>query len=968
MKDRIRTSIIKTPSLKEELNLLESSFITTFDSFSLSIVKKYHTKLNITDKVEITEEGIINLKKKELLDIIFDEKYELKEERFLNLIKDFTHKTDEELKRSILNIYTKIELKKDKLNYLNTYIDNYYTDNNINIYIEEYLSLIKEKQNKMITTLKELEEYFDIDFIKKLEDNFKELVYSSTYEEIIKGLDYKTIQVPKNSEEEGKLKKQLLFDIAKSIKELCIYESTNEMKKEIFSTKENASIIIDIIKELDKRLTTYKKENDIYNFTDIASLAIQVVEENEEIKEEVKNSFKEILIDEYQDTSDTQEKFISLIENNNVYMVGDVKQSIYRFRNANPYIFKTKYDKYSNNIEGIKIDLLKNFRSREEVLNNINYIFNKIMSDEIGGADYLKSHQMIFGNTTYQKEGKIESDANIEIITYDKNLGNITSTEEEIFIIANDIKTRIKEKYQVYDKNLKRLRNIEYKDFVILLDKSKYFDLYKKIFEYFEIPLSILKEESLKKEDDVLILKNLFKLLICIKENKNNQELIYTYTSVSRSFLYKTLDEEIFNVIKNNKIKETSLYKELKELVKYIDVLPLSSLFLKIIEKLNYEEKLITIGNMKANRVREEYFYNLCKNYEKTGNSIYEFTNYLDQVFNSDNDLKFNINTSSSNSVKIMTIHKSKGLEYPICYFTSFASRFNLSDLKERIIFDNKYGIVLPYVDEFYKDTIIKTLLKKHTKKEEISEKIRLFYVALTRAREKMIMVIPECDEEKEELDESIKEEYNSFLSIIKSIYSYLFKYIKKTNIIASKDYLYNKKNTILENTNIDKLKVEELIINKELIEEEHYSKETLKIPESSELSLMEFGSKIHEILEYIDFNNYNLSKYNINNNIKEKIELFINSNFMKDKLKYKMYKEYEFIYEEGNITSHGIIDLLIEKDNEMIIIDYKLKKINDIEYDKQLLGYKKVIEDLTNKKTSCYLYSILEGSVRKVA
>ena len=154
--------------------------------------------------------------------------------------------------------------------------------------------------------------------------------------------------------------------------------------------------------------------------------------------------------------------------------------------------------------------------------------------------------------------------------------------------------------------------------------------------------------------------------------------------------------------------------------------------------KFNYDEKLLTIGNVKSFRIRSEYFYNLVKNFEENGNTIYDFSAYLDQIFDNDYDLKFSVNTSSSNSCKIMTIHKSKGLEFPICYFAGFSGKFNTQELKERIIYDNKYGLVVQKVDEYYKDTILKTLLKNSTKKEEISEKIRLLYVAVTRAKEKL--------------------------------------------------------------------------------------------------------------------------------------------------------------------------------------------------------------------------------------
>ena len=954
MKERIRKAILKTPSLKEEADRIEGAYITTFDSFALSIVKKYHTNLNITDKIEITDDGIINLKKKELLDEIMEENYLSIKPDFSSLVHDFCLKDDEELKSSILKCYQKIELKVEKEEYLAHYKESLFQEEYLNQVIEEYTSLLKEKQLLLRRQLLELEEYFEGDFVAKLEDNFLPFLQANSYEEFLKGLAYKSITVPRNSDELGKTKKQALFQTAKEIKDLCIYSSREEMKEEILSTKTNVEAILRILIELDKRLSKYKKENDIYNFTDIAHLAIQVVKENKEIQEELRNSFQEILIDEYQDTSDTQEAFISLIERNNVYMVGDVKQSIYRFRNANPYIFKDKYDTYQDGKKGMKIDLLKNFRSRKEVLDNINDIFNLIMDDEIGGAKYQESHQMVYGNTSYNEEGDNHIDNHLDIITYKKeNLGRVSEQEQEAYLIGMDIKKKVEEHYQVYDRDLKKLRNITYQDFVILLDKSKYFDLYKKMFEYLQIPLSIEKEESLKKEDDLLILKNLIQFLICIKEKNFEQEFKYSYLSLSRSFLFPTCDEEIFEVFQNQSFQETPLYQLGEELSKEMDTCPLSTYLLKVLDAFSYEEKLITVGNMKKYRIREEYFYQLCKDYERKGHTIYDFNDYLNQIFDSDNDLKFNMNKESNNSVKIMTIHKSKGLEFPICYFASFPSKFNLSDLNDKILYDNQYGVILPKVDEYYKDTIIKTLLKRKTKKEEISEKIRLLYVALTRAKEKMILVIPEIEEEVVPLTKEVKYSYYSFLTIIKSIYSSLLIYKKETNLIATKEYLTNNKEVFLEQEDALPLQVEEIKVEEEILEESHFSKSTLHLPTKEEKEVMDFGSKVHEILEMIDFNHYDLSKYPISNRIKEKIDAFIHSDFMKDKLSCNMLKEYEFIYEEENQSSHGIIDLLIEKEEEMIIVDYKLKNILEEEYDKQLNGYRRVIEEKTKQKTS---------------
>lgn len=972
MKERIRKTINKTPGLEEEANLIDGAYITTFDSFSLSMVKKYHTRLNVTNNIKISDEVIIDMKKREILDALMDENYLCPKQNFIKLINDFCLKDDKELKEYMLNAYKKIELKYDKEKYLDEYFDLEMTDGKISSFIDEYVGLIKAKQKIMRELITSLNDYFDGDFVSKVEDSLNGFLKADSYEDFRRGASYKAVTVPRGSDEEGKKLKSKVYELAKEIKELCSYEDIEEMKKEILSTRESIEVIIGILTEFDKRLEAWKREEEIYNFTDIARMAIKVVLENDDIREELTNSFNEILVDEYQDTSDTQEKFISLISNNNVYMVGDIKQSIYRFRNANPYIFKNKYDTYRDTDLGIKIDLLKNFRSRREVLANINLLFDLFMDEKIGGADYKVSHRMVFGNNTYIEEGLTEQNYDLDVITYNKeDLGNVTKDEEEAFIIGQDIIKKIEEKFQVFDKDEKVLRDIEYKDFVVLLDKSKNFELYKKVFEYLHIPLAILKDESLKKDEDVLVLKNLLRLLICVKEKRFDREFKYTFTSVSRSFLYKISDEEIFNYFVNNNFLESELYKKCLSVIEKIDYMSGSSFLNYVLDAFNYEEKLITIGNVKSFRVRCEYFYNLIKGYEETGKTIYDFVEYLNGIFEADYDLKFNVNSGSSNSCKIMTIHKSKGLEFPICYFAGFSSKFNTSELKEKIIYDNKYGLILPMVDESYKETILKKLLKVNTKREEISEKIRLLYVAVTRAKEKMIIVMPEVEEETEVLEvvpSYEREKYNSFLSIMKSIYSALLPYVTKSDVIGTKDYLNNIKK---ENNNLslaeDNLVVEEIDIATEVQEEAHYSKDSLHLITKEEQNLMNFGTKVHEVLEQMNFNDLSTLK-GLDEKIISKIKAFLESDLMKDKLNLKMYKEYEFIYREGNITSHGIIDLLIEDKDCMYIVDYKLKNINDENYDKQLNGYRKFIEEKSGKKTFCYLYSILDEVYREVS
>ena len=971
MKDRIREAIKSTPSLKDELNIIDGAYITTFDAFSLAILKKYHTRLNITNNIKVSDEVVIDLVKKKLLDEIFDERYLLLNSNFTKLIDDFCLKDDKELKDYILNIYKKIELKYNKTEFINDYFS-IFNDDKINSFVLEYIELIKNKQSIIRDLVVSLNDYFDYEFVSQVEDSLAKFLNATTYSDFLDSMDYGTVRVPRGSSEEGKEIKNQIFSMLKEIKDnLLIYSSEDEIFDDIVSTKSNVEVIISILKDLDKRVDNYKRENDVFNFNDIARLAIKVVEDNPDIRDELKNSFKEIMVDEYQDTSDTQEKFISLISSNNVYMVGDIKQSIYRFRNANPYIFKNKYDTYRDTDVGEKIDLLKNFRSRDEVLKNINLLFDFVMDDKIGGADYQKSHRMVFGNTSYIEEGNTNQNYNLDVITYNKDeLDKLSVSEEEAFIIGYDILDKIKNKYQIFDKKTKILRDCQYSDFVILLDKSRDFDLYKKIFEYLHIPLTILKEESLKKDNDLYIFRSLLKLLISIKNKNFDNTFKYSFISICRSYLYRLSDSEIYNYFINNNYSDSELYKICLGLIENIDTMNPSRFFRLILEKFDYDIKLLNTNNIKSNRIRAEYFYNLISDYEKTGGTIEDFITYLDQIIDEDYDLKFNVNSESNNSCMIMTIHKSKGLEYPICYFAGFSSKFNMSELKEKIIFDNQYGIILPKVDNYYKDTILKLLLKNRSRIEEISERIRLLYVAVTRAKEKMIIVMPEVLEEKEVLDVVPfyeREKYSSFLSIMKSIYSVLIPYVKKSEIIGSKKYLENSMNSNLNINNCDKIKVCELDIDTNEVVEMHYSKESLKLITREEKEVMDFGTKVHEILEEVDFNDLSLLNSINDKYIKNKILSFINSDLMKNYLDKKMYKEYEFLYKIDNLVNHGIIDLLIEDDDKYIIIDYKLKNISDSLYDKQLNGYREYITNKTGKKCLCYLYSIIDEKYREI-
>ena len=972
MKERIRDSLKKN-NYTEELKLIDSAYITTFDSYALSIVKKYHFLLNISKNINIVEATLINIEKNKIMDQVFENYYEKEDKLFLKLINDFCVRDDKTLKKYFISIASKLEMLPNVNEYLDNYIDIYYSNEYIDNKILEYEKLVLDKKELLNKKLYDLSILVDGTYYSKVLDSLDGLLKSNTIDDILLYPSIKLPTLPRGSEDDVKNIKEEISDIIKNIQTLCSYGNKDKIKEDILKTKDYVIALIDIIKEYLNIVSIYKKDNEMYEFTDIALLAIEVLKNNKDICDEVKYSLKEILVDEYQDTNDLQETFISLIANNNVYMVGDVKQSIYRFRNANPYIFKDKYDNYSNDNGGIKIDLVKNFRSRDIVLKNINEIFDLVMDDLVGGAEYQESHRMVFGNTTYINEGNTNQDYDMKILeyNYDKK-GEYSKEEIEIFAIARDIKDKIDNKYQVFDKSKKILKDITYNDFVILMDRTSSFELYKKIFEYLGIPLTLYKDETLNNSDDIYIIKNIIQLIISINTHNYDTLFKYCFTSVARSFLFEYTDSEILKFFKNNNFKESSIFK----LFSNIDINSITSyqLLELIIDKTKFYEKIIKVGDIENSLVRIQKLLEMSNNINSYGYDIYSFSEYLNELVDKGYEIKYSLGTDNSNSVKIMTIHKSKGLEYHICYFSGLYKAFNISDLKDSFIYSNKYGIITPFFENGINTTIYKELLKDNYMKEEISEKIRLFYVALTRAKESMIMLLPKSDtldihkESNGALDISVRLKYKSFADIMYSVKKYLDNYYKEIDINElnlTKDYLFIKKKDLDIKSNDTILKVNELVDNSKEITKESFSKKVKKIIDRSEYDNMEYGTKIHEILEYIDFKNYKEidDKY-----INDKIINLLNSDIMKDINNCNIYKELEFIYDIDDKEYHGIIDLMIEHDDYINIVDYKLKNIDSEEYINQLKGYKKYISNKTNKKINMYLYSIMNNEIKEIS
>ena len=968
MKQRIRK---KVKDNKEELNRLNGAYITTFDSFALSVVKKYHYLKNISKDIDITDESIVKLAEQRIIDDLFEELYAKEDKAFLALIDKYCVKDDRLLKNNILAIAKKVYEMSNSQFYLDNIKNNYFEEDNLKRIYDDYLKYLDNKRFLIKMDMNKLDIYFDNDYVKKVEDSLNSLL-TIDIDKLYQIEKVAFPKIPNGCEEDAKAFKKTFKDEIDALTSLSVYGSYEDIKKDILDNKNNILTIISIIEEFNNRITKYKNDNNIYTFNDIAKLAISILKENESARLELKDTFKEIMIDEYQDTNDIQDEFIKLIANNNVYMVGDIKQSIYGFRGSNPYIFKDKYDNYSKNNGGIKIDLIKNFRSRKEVLDNINEMFSLIMDDEIGGASYKVSHMMNYGNLSYDEE-KEDTSYDINILEYDNSDKLYQDEEIEIFTIAKDIKDKAG-KIRVFDKKDNKLRYSNYNDFVIILDRSKYFNLYKKIFEYMGIPLTILKDDELTNNYDILIIKNLIELVIKINKEEYDETFKYDLVSILRSFLYEVDDNTINKIIKEETYKDTKLFNDLSS-ISDINSKTIPSLLLDILNVTDFYNKIVKIGEYNDINNRIEYLYNMASSLNDIGYGIDDFNTYLDDLLSSEIKLNYQAYTPNTNSVKIMTIHGSKGLEYPFCYYADLNHNFNTKELNEKFVVSNKYGIIIPTNLEKEKSSVVKLLYKDLFYKEEVSERERLLYVALTRAREKITIVIPSKQTDKLELDDYgiiLNSRRSSFTKLVDYIYAikdYLSKYFSNIDISKlgiTREYLYPKSINKLDIDNYINIDVKELNIDSNILEDKHFSKESISLISKEDKEKMEYGTKIHEILEYLDFNNTDLSIIE-DNFIKDKISKLINNPFFNNIKDANIYKEYEFTYEVDNSLSKGVIDLMLEYSDHIDIIDYKLKNIVDDAYLKQLEGYKKYISGLTNKPINIYLYSIIDEELRKL-
>ena len=994
MKGRVRDKLKerykdnKNSIYKEALDYLDASNITTFNAYTMNLARKYFDRLNISRDFSISNDYYISLKADKKLDDILNDYYESNNLLLKDYFDTFKAVDDTDLKYNVYKIYYEASKKLDIESYLNNYVDDFYTNENIDSFVKRYTLFVRDEALKIkecvIDFRMTLDEKLNEVLIAKLIDCENKIDNAISYSDF-KQL-YELISVPKyfppKKSPKGIAKddkddtKKKMTEAIKKFGEYVSYDDEIGIGYSINQTREYAELYFEIAKKLYKRVQAFKMMNNYYSFSDIDRMVITLVRDNLDIREEIKSSLDEILIDEYQDNNDIQEEFIKLIGNNNVYMVGDVKQSIYRFRNANPYIFKEKYNAYKENNGGIKIDLNKNFRSRSEVLDDINLIFDDIMTDDLGDADYSLEHRMNFGNKDYDVY-KDNYNYNMEILTYNQKDYNLdpeskgfdySKEEIEFFAIANDINKKINSGLKIFDKKTNSLRKLKLSDICIIMDRGTKFTKLKQILEYNKIPAAINADSKLNESKIVPVVASLITLVVGHAYNKIDNEYYNALLTVGRSFLFKDLltDDYLVSLVydmKNNKGDESYFDNPISKIAidisKYVYQMSPTAVYEMILTNFKVSESLRLVGDVSQSLIVLEYIKDFILNIEVLGESLKDIKDYILNIVNDENtDIKYTMSVDNVDGVKIMNIHKSKGLEFPICYFCGLSTPFNDYDYKSDI------GIINGNLFfELENPSAVKNVCKREYFKADRSEKNRLLYVALTRTREHMVLVMPEFDYDCP-LPTSY-EGYKSMFDLLSIAKDKLTPYIKEIGEINNlcKDYTQNDK--IVKYMSF-KPKYNSLDYKGSIIESSRISKEVIEVLSDDEVENLDYGEHLHKIMEMLDFKNIDLN--NLNQEDYKIISNVLTNDLFKNISEAKTYHEHEFIFDKNNKEYHGIIDLLVEYDDHIDIIDYKLANIFHKEYDRQLSIYRDYVKTIIkDKPIRCYLLSLLKNQVREV-
>ena len=973
MKDRTRKFLRESGKYDDLLPEVENASIVTFDAFALQIVKKFHYELGLGGDVQNLDEGIINIKKKELLEQILMEKYEGvksgKEERFASLIRRHEMKDDDDIANIVLKLLAQADLSPDKDAFFDELPKKEFSDSLMDEAIQAFFNYQKELVNKTYEDLLSNAGLFE-DCQEALDENLKiiqslsEITDYDTFYSTLTTIKFK--QYRGLDEEAKKTKDSLMgpFNDAKGA--VKAHGESKAIKERILRTKDDVLEIIDLAKRLSERIDAFKKEKNAWSFADIAKLAAKAVT-IPSVKKELQERYHYIMIDEYQDTSDLQEAFVNSLECPNVFQVGDMKQSIYGFRNANPSLFLSKYKDYQAHKGGTLYQLSANFRTRGPMLESINDMFDEIMTTEVGGVDYRNGHALAQGNKSYV-EGSVDHHA--VLVKYGA-VYNEDRGKTEAQLIAEDIQRKVAEKYQIFNKEKRLYRDCTYSDFAVLVDKRTELDAYKKVFSEYKIPFEASEKGERSEAEITIALKNLSRFAVIFEESgeQAEKEKKHLYVSLSRSFLLRSKDKEIFEGLKvNDKWKESPLYRFFFEHHKELLSANLEDALALFIEHFEIIEKLPLLGEVKENYELLDSFEHLAASMSKLGYKLKEFSEYFEQLEKYDESFNVAPSFSGNDVVRYLTIHQSKGLEYPIIYlpslFHSFESQMNRKANNSAYKTSARFGLIIPSIqdeieaqngiEDTTQSTVYAFVEKLLAKKEALSEKMRLFYVALTRAKEGAYLYEMDKGDKPLVSDPRNAKRFDDFLDC----YSNKKGTLKVEVTSGPTGHKGNGRSLAGDFKPFEYHSISVVPYAKNVA---RASKEAHGLPDEGALR---FGEKLHRLLELSDFASKDSSW--IKEDAERKLIQGVLSLSLFEKAgEAKVYHEYAFYDEDNDLN--GIIDLLLVYPDHIDLVDFKTSNIEDEAYVKQLDSYSEYLKKVFNKPIKRYLLSIVGQTFKEI-
>ena len=829
MRERIGNAIEKAldeqpgdEHLLRQLTLIHNAQITTIDSFCLYVVRNHFHEIDLEPNFRIGDEGELKLLREDVLGKVLEQNYEEPSEAFSDFVEGYASgRTDAALNEMILQLYEFSRSYPWPEKWLDSFVGAYRIETREELDRAEWLAPLTEnicfvlkdceqllKQALAITQQDDGPDMYEKAVQSDLEkyEGLAGLTSFCELSEALSNIKYDRLASSRGFEgdpDKLELVKSLREQAKDVVKKLCkqyFFCSPEMMIEQLERTEPMLEEVVRLTKQFADEFAAAKRRKNLVDFHDVEHFALQILvdEETEKAKktaEEFRDTFEEIMIDEYQDSNEVQETLLRSISReergeNNIFMVGDVKQSIYRFRLARPELFMKKYDSYSlEESTTQRIDLHKNFRSREEVLTCINDIFYKIMARSLGNVEY-DAEAALYPGASYP----VSADFIPEILLADSNDELLEDTELtdkktlEAKIVAEEIKQLMKTQ-PVTDKAAGTLRAAHYSDIVILLRSlSGWADSLVEVLNENGIPAHTVSSTGYFSMVEVQTVLSMLRLL-------DNPRQDIPMAAVLRSPMAGLTDEELAVLrledgsvpfheavlelaeglyeeggqieISNseedqkqgrnadekteNHIEITAhrkllkFYKKYKQLRQLVPDTPIHELIEIILRETGYGYYVAAMPAGNRRTANLNMLLEKAAAYEKTSyKGLFHFVRYIDELQKYDVDFgEADMVGENEDVVRIMSIHKSKGLEFPIVIVSGMGKNFNKQDTRSKMVLHPELGIGLDYMDgklRIKSPTIAKKAIAKQIDLENLGEELRVLYVALTRAKEKLIL------------------------------------------------------------------------------------------------------------------------------------------------------------------------------------------------------------------------------------